>query len=838
MHSELSNFISQCGYPIQDIIPDGALHRFKTDSKDSKESGWYIFFQNHMTKSGQPYFVGLLGNWRTGEKYEYQTQAPLAKEDRDLVRRRIESAKRKVEEEKQKKQFEAKEAAKKVWGSSFEGTTEYCERKMIPKPFGTRVVDHFVNGKMICVPMRDINGELWNLQRIYNDGTKKFMFGGRVEGMHHTLGDFADSEMIYVCEGFATGVSIHEAIDQPVVICFTSHNLITVATELKKKYHDKTIVICGDDDRFNEINTGRERAEEAAKLTLGKAIFPVFKITDEKLTDFNDLYVKEGPERVRDLILGVQVEKRYVLALGYFKDAYYFVSSINQQIQKITASGLSSSGMLRLQPLEYWEVLFPGKKTGVDWTSATSFLIEQCHQKGVFRPENIRGRGVWIDDKRIVYHMGSSLWVNGKEMGLHAIKSKFIYDQDEDLPSVHAKPLTVDECARLVEIFGSLKFKKGSTDAAFLLGWLAIAPICGALPWRPHLWLSGQSGTGKSWIQNDIIKPMLQGMSHFFSGQTTEAGVRQTTGVSSLPVIFDEFETNDPYSGVRVQQVLELARQASSDTEAIVAKGGTSGEAMQFRPRFAMICSSVRVNLKHEEDQNRFTLLELMRHEDTSDKVEHFKKLKGQVYGLPSDFGSRLFSRSIRNLKTILKSREVLMDAFGAKYTMRMAQQMSVLLAGFWSLLSDDVISDAVAQDYAEKIEIEAVHYEDQDETMCLNELLETKMLLHMRHDQRSVTIREVIAMATNPNPNDVMNNNQPYIDVLATNSIIVKNNAIYIAAGSKAISDIYSKTKWAGSFSKILRRIPNARHSVPMKFPKTRHNARCIEIPIDAVLG
>ena len=61
----------------------------------------------------------------------------------------------------------------------------------------------------------------------------------------------------------------------------------------------------GDDDRHRlkegKPNVGREKAEEAAKLVNGKAIFPAFN-SDEyrhKKTDFNDLHKSRGLETVK-----------------------------------------------------------------------------------------------------------------------------------------------------------------------------------------------------------------------------------------------------------------------------------------------------------------------------------------------------------------------------------------------------------------------------------------------------------------------------------------------------------------------------------------------------------
>ena len=86
-----------------------------------------------------------------------------------------------------------------------------------------------------------------------------------------------------------------------------------------------------------------------------------------------------------------------------------------------------------------------------------------------------------------------------------------------------------------------------------LAGWVALAPICGALDWRPHIWLTGGAGTGKSAILDRFISPLLADMG-VPSGNTTEAGLRQTLKSDALPIVFDEAESNEKADQTRCNQ--------------------------------------------------------------------------------------------------------------------------------------------------------------------------------------------------------------------------------------------------------------------------------------------
>ena len=118
-----------------------------------------------------------------------------------------------------------------------------------------------------------------------------------------------DNKVIIIAESYSTADTVSQAINGPVVAAFDSGNLIPVAQQLHDKYPNKPIIIAGDDDQhlvaLNGKNTGREKAQEAARLVNGIAVFPVFATNEQasqKLSDFNDLANKS--------VLGVEAVKR------------------------------------------------------------------------------------------------------------------------------------------------------------------------------------------------------------------------------------------------------------------------------------------------------------------------------------------------------------------------------------------------------------------------------------------------------------------------------------------------------------------------------------------------
>ncbi len=175
----------------------------------------------------------------------------------------------------------------------------YLEKKGV-SDHGAKLDDH---GKLI-IPARNIYGEITTVQTIAANGEKRFLNGGTKKGSSFTLDDqiINPNGIANITEGFSTAATVQEATGKPTICAFDAGNLLPVAEAIRGRYSDVEIVICGDDDRFKDKNTGREKATAAAIAVGGKVCFPSFKSDDGKPTDFNDLHQREGLEVVRTQI--------------------------------------------------------------------------------------------------------------------------------------------------------------------------------------------------------------------------------------------------------------------------------------------------------------------------------------------------------------------------------------------------------------------------------------------------------------------------------------------------------------------------------------------------------
>ena len=142
----------------------------------------------------------------------------------------------------------------------------------------------------LLVPMC-FNGEMINLQQITPYGQKLFLTGGQVKGCYSPIGRIVTGQRLYICEGWATGATLHHNTGQAVACALNAGNLKAVALAMRARYGETVeLVIAGDDDRQTTTNAGRKAANDAALAIGATVVFPQWPYdAPNYLTDFNDL---------------------------------------------------------------------------------------------------------------------------------------------------------------------------------------------------------------------------------------------------------------------------------------------------------------------------------------------------------------------------------------------------------------------------------------------------------------------------------------------------------------------------------------------------------------------
>lgn len=136
---------------------------------------------------------------------------------------------------------------------------------------------------------------LVNLQIIDPTGVKRFLAGGKVKGCYSPIGDLRDIAQggrLYLCEGWATGATLHANTGRPVICAMNGGNLKPVAIALRARFGARMdLVVAGDDDRQTFGNPGYRMANLAADAANARVVFPEWPCgAPLHLSDFNDLY--------------------------------------------------------------------------------------------------------------------------------------------------------------------------------------------------------------------------------------------------------------------------------------------------------------------------------------------------------------------------------------------------------------------------------------------------------------------------------------------------------------------------------------------------------------------
>lgn len=131
--------------------------------------------------------------------------------------------------------------------------------------------------RLLVVPMR-IGHALAGCQMINGDGDKKFLAGQRTNDACYTIDNKGP---IYLCEGYATGLSIRAALAAlraryTIIVCFSAHGISRIA-----KSHQRAVIVADND----ASGTGERVARETGHP---------YWISDIVGNDFNDDHRRLG----------------------------------------------------------------------------------------------------------------------------------------------------------------------------------------------------------------------------------------------------------------------------------------------------------------------------------------------------------------------------------------------------------------------------------------------------------------------------------------------------------------------------------------------------------------
>ncbi len=315
---------------------DGKVHRCKCRGS-SEDNGWYVG-----SLHGDNIYC-TYGDWRSGEKEQYTDKEDASSDTSKEAWAAINLI---AESERVKKHRDAEIRSLKIIDKGVMATEahQYLLSKRV-KPFGNVYLD----GDDLFIPLQSPDGEITGGQKISPDGSKKFIPGTQKKGACFIIP--GNDSTVCLCEGYATGASIHEATGFKVLVAMDAGNLINVAREAVGRNLFEKILVCADNDHAKPDNAGIEAAEKIKSELQIQYVYP----TGIKGTDFNDLHTEDGLESVRAMIIkgknveiyikelnGLMYEKEILSPPGLLKNVadYYNATAAKPQPLFGVAAGI------------------------------------------------------------------------------------------------------------------------------------------------------------------------------------------------------------------------------------------------------------------------------------------------------------------------------------------------------------------------------------------------------------------------------------------------------------------------------------------------------------------
>ncbi|WP_265433995.1 primase-helicase zinc-binding domain-containing protein [Aeromonas salmonicida] len=208
--------------------------------------------------------------------------------------------------EQQQQQIKRQKAARRaadILRDCKPGQSPYLTHKRLSWPSGLlnstliRVGEEAFPAGSLVVPLYNETGELVNVQLIRHDGVRHYLAGGQKQAACHRI---PGSAVVAVCEGYATGLSVHLATGATVYCAMDAGNLLAIAQVVRgmdDPLQPCRLWLAADNDANTPGNPGKTKAEQAAVAVGAVVALP------PTVGDWNDYHQAHGLPAVRDEIM-------------------------------------------------------------------------------------------------------------------------------------------------------------------------------------------------------------------------------------------------------------------------------------------------------------------------------------------------------------------------------------------------------------------------------------------------------------------------------------------------------------------------------------------------------
>lgn len=463
---------------------------------------------------------------------------------------------------------------------------------------------------------------------------------------------------------------------------------------------------------------------------------------------------------------------------------------------------------------------FPSDRAAFSGGAAQQWLVQQCVKRRYFQAaEKLRGPGAWREpDGSLLLHLGHEIRV------LRERRSPEVFDAGCErgpyiYPAAPAEPLPADVAAsaeqvdELLTVLNSWRWGHVE-DPRVLLGWLGCGYIAGALRWRPHIWVTGDTSTGKSTLEQ-LIRGLC-GAGALTAADPTKMAIAMKLNGKACPVLLDEFERD--IDAARQEAVVELARLASTDEQAGIIRGSPEGVVRTYRIRGTFYFSSMLRSPLKPQDRTRVHVADLNTLPPVTAETRPMLKT---IKRLRETFGPALQARTLEGFWRFQANELVYEEAIIEIWRRggRIVDQMGTLLAMAHTLLFDAVATADVAQTVLRNFEPgDIVGHDDENEShRCVRHILSSSVTDDSVRDKPQRSIAELITLVADASTNEIMFGGSEH-NLLRRQGIAIvrmaKTGEIGVAFANEhqGLERLLAGTRWSdGVWNQVLRKLDGA---------------------------
>lgn len=324
----------------------------------------------------------------------------------------------------------------------------------------------------------------------------------------------------------------------------------------------------------------------------------------------------------------------------------------------------------------------PEKQTGFNVGASCEYLMRLCGAAGLFGDHiSIRRHGIWRGD-------GGEPVVNAGDVVIGAAfeRAPPLRLGNAWIGASEPMPRPTTPCGPEIarDLLDNLRdlwdFRDVGSEIA-IMGWIGSAYLGAAPQWRPNLFLTGSTGSGKSMLLDMLCA--LMPIRHY-TNDTSKAGIEQAVGGRAMPIFVDEAADRVDQHGARSLMDLVLASTGGKGAQGF--RGSAGGQVRKIEVVGAICMASVAMPAMQTQHRSRFTVIETVKPEAGADHKQAMLRLVEHAGGIAQSLWGRALAGWSRYNAALEAFRAALATVGRGAREM---DHLSAILAGWWVLTED-----------------------------------------------------------------------------------------------------------------------------------------------------